>query len=257
MRQKLSIIFLVLFIGVFWQATESFAQVKSSGLAIPTPLEDEDVPDGSIICSQLDGYRLCGVEYSPTVYGVVADDAALSFEVTGEENVRGLITSGNVKVRVTSVNGNIAEGNLITSSEIPGVAQLADQNGYVLGTALEAYESTNTEAIGEILVSINIHPALEVTGPGVNLLQTIRQALAVPVLAPLASLRYLLAFAIAIIAFTIGFIYFGRVIRTGVEAMGRNPLAARSIQFSVIFNILITIAIIFSGLAVAYLILIL
>jgi F0F1-type ATP synthase membrane subunit c/vacuolar-type H+-ATPase subunit K len=73
----------------------------------------------------------------------------------------------------------------------------------------------------------------------------------------LASLRYLLAFLIAIIAFVLGFIYFGRVVRVGIEAIGRNPLARRMIQITMLFNILITIVIVLAGLLIAYLILVL
>jgi hypothetical protein len=76
------------------------------------------------------------------------------------------------------------------------------------------------------------------------------------VVAPLESLRYLLAFIIAIVSFGLGFLYFGRVIKTGVEAIGRNPLASRTIQATIFVNIVITIVIVGTGLALAALILI-
>ena len=58
-------------------------------------------------------------------------------------------------------------------------------------------------------------------------------------------------------SFVMGFVYFGRVARSGIEAIGRNPLASRIIQFNVILHILISIVIVLVGLAIAYLILIL
>lgn len=244
-----SLIFLL--VANLFSSLEVNAQVDSSGIAIPTPIE-EDAPDGSLICSR-EGYRLCGAPYEPAMYGVAVDDPAASFEVGEQEGVKLVLSSGNARVRVSNINGAISEGDLITSSEIRGVAQLADRNGFVLGTALESFEGEE----GKILVSLNIHPSAAITGVGVDLLENIRQALAAPILAPLASLRYLLAFAIAIISFVLGFVYFGRVVRTGVEAIGRNPLARRMIQFSVIFNILLTVAIIAAGLVIAYLILVL
>ena len=60
-----------------------------------------------------------------------------------------------------------------------------------------------------------------------------------------------------LIAFTLGMIYFGRSSRAGIEAIGRNPLAKRVIQFTVFMNIVLTIVIVIVGLAIAYLILIL
>jgi hypothetical protein len=106
------------------------------------------------------------------------------------------------------------------------------------------------------LVSINIHPSSSFVGSRSNLVANIRQALSSPIVSPLDSLRYLLAFIIAIISFALGFIYFGRVVRTGVEAIGRNPLASRIIQATIFVNILITIVIVLTGLAIAVLILI-
>ena len=60
-----------------------------------------------------------------------------------------------------------------------------------------------------------------------------------------------------LISFSLGFIYFGRVAKTGIEAMGRNPMAGKMIQLSVLFNIIVTVIIVLIGLAIAYLILIL
>ena len=75
-------------------------------------------------------------------------------------------------------------------------------------------------------------------------------------LSPLEALRYLIAALVALLAFILGFAYFGRVAQKGVEAIGRNPLAGRFIEFSVIMNVLLTALIIVVGLGVAYLILI-
>jgi hypothetical protein len=72
----------------------------------------------------------------------------------------------------------------------------------------------------------------------------------------LASLRYLLAIIVAVMAFGLGFVYFGRVAKGGVEALGRNPLAGRAIQLSVLMNLILTVAIMVGGLVLAYIILI-
>lgn len=233
------------------------AQISSSGIAVSVAIEDENIQEGDLICSGKEGYSRCARAYNPSMFGVITEHPAASFESDDKEGTSLVISSGNAKVRISSVNGNISEGSLVTSSDTTGVAQLADKNGYVLGTALEPYESNNPDDVGIILVSLNIHPTTVLTTGGVNLLDTIKTGFSAPTLTPLASLRYLLAFLIAIIAFTLGFVYFGRVVRTGVEAMGRNPLARRAIQISVLFNISITIVIIVAGLLVAYLILIL
>jgi F0F1-type ATP synthase membrane subunit c/vacuolar-type H+-ATPase subunit K len=248
---------LLLIILTLFSSKIVFAQIESSGIAISIPIK-EDVESGDLICSEGDGYGKCLGERNSSIFGVVTDTPAASFEVEGDDDVRLVQSSGNVEVRVTGVAGNISEGKLLTSSETAGVAKLAESNGYVLGTALEGFEPGDPNEVGKILVSINIHYSTSVAeGRGVNLLEDIKQAIIAPSLSPLASLRYLLAFIIAIISFVLGFVYFGRVVRTGIEAIGRNPMARKMIQITMLFNILITIVIVLAGLFIAYLILVL
>ncbi|KKQ51412.1 hypothetical protein A2865_02825 [Candidatus Woesebacteria bacterium RIFCSPHIGHO2_01_FULL_39_17] len=233
-----------------------FAQINSSGFALSIPIKEGGVEAGDIICTQSSGFVRCNGSYSTAIYGVIVDNPSVSVEDTELENSRLALTSGIASVKVTSASGNIQEGDSITTSDNSGIGQKATRNGYILGSAMEGYSSDNPNQVGKIQVSINIHPATGLTGPGSNLLQFIRQGLAVPVFEPLESLRYLLAVAIVLIAFTLGMIYFGRASRAGIEAIGRNPLAKRVIQLTVVLNITLTIVIILVGLGIAYLILI-
>lgn len=233
------------------------AQPSSSGLAITIPVnKTEDISEGNIICSYEDGFEICSTAYEPQMYGVVSDNAAIAIEAESDESTRLVVNDGTALVTVSSINGNISKGSLVTTSEKPGIGQLADNSGYVVGVALDDYESGNPDETGLILVAINIHPAT-VAGPRSNLLEVLRKGVSAPLFEPLASLRYVLAALIILFSFILGFIYFGRVAKAGIEAIGRNPLATRVIQISVILHIVITIVIILSGLGMAYLILIL
>jgi F0F1-type ATP synthase membrane subunit c/vacuolar-type H+-ATPase subunit K len=107
------------------------------------------------------------------------------------------------------------------------------------------------------MIVLNIHPAAGSTGAKSNLMSALRQGLSAPLFEPLDSLRYLLAALILLLSFVMGFAYFGRVSKTGIEAIGRNPLASRMIQLSIIMHIMITIVIVLIGFGMAYLILIL
>ena len=60
-----------------------------------------------------------------------------------------------------------------------------------------------------------------------------------------------------IMGFGLGFIYFGRIAKAGVEAIGRNPLASRTITSGLVLHILLTIVIVGAGLGIGYLILVL
>jgi F0F1-type ATP synthase membrane subunit c/vacuolar-type H+-ATPase subunit K len=238
-------------------SSTSFAQVDSSGFAISIPVKETQIEEGDVVCSYDKGFARCINPFDTSVYGVIVDDVSVAIQDTELENSRLLLTSGVATVKITSKEGNIEEGDLVTTSDVPGVAQKATRNGYVIGSAIENYESDNPEAVGRIQIVINIYPAAGLTGPGSNLLQFIRQGLAVPLFEPLASLRYLLAVLMVLISFTLGMIYFGRSSRAGIEAVGRNPLARRVIQFTVLMNIILTVAIVMVGLGIAYLILVL
>jgi len=235
----------------------SLAQVSSSGFAVSIPVEGTEIEEGDIVCSYIKGFAGCVNPYDTSMYGVIVNEVSVAVEDTELENSRLLLTSGIATIKVTSKEGNISEGDLITSSETSGVGQKATRNGYVVGSAIESYESDNPDTVGRIQIVINIHPAAGLTGPGSNLLQFIRQGLSVPLFEPLASLRYLLAVLMVLISFTLGMIYFGRSSRAGIEAVGRNPLARRVIQFTVFLNVMLTVAIVLVGLGIAYLILVL
>lgn len=253
LRKSLIIVVILLFAFI----NNSNAQEKSSGFAISIPVSEENIKEGHIICSSSEGLVLCKGEYDQSMNGVISDNAAVTLEATGVKETRLMMSSGNAKVLVSGLGGGITEGDQITSSSDPGVGMKATKNGYVLGTALENFEPADENAISVILVAINIHPAAGLTGARSDLIQALRSGLQAPLFEPLAAFRYLLAALIILFSFVLGFIYFGRVSRSGVEAIGRNPLAARMIQISVLLHIVITIAIIAAGLVMAYLILIL
>lgn len=233
------------------------AQVTSTSISTPVQINEEEVENGSLVCTNVDGFKLCDAIADGSMVGVVSTEPLGSIEITDLENTYPMITEGIVAVRVSALAGNISANDLVTSSEIPGVAEKAVRNGYVLGTALEEFAPSDSSSQGLILVSLNIHPAIGISGFRSNLLDTLRSGSAASILEPLASLRYILAVLVVVISFVLGFIYFGRVAREGVNALGRNPLASRSIQISIAMNIILMLLIVLVGLGLGYLILVL
>lgn len=251
--------FIILIVSSLFLPKSVLGQSDSSGVAISFPLNSAEAASGHVVCSRVEGFVLCDRAYDPQMFGVVTDNPALALEAEGSEGdiSRLVISTGTALVKVSGINGPIAEGDSVTASEILGVGQKADRNGYVLGAALNNFEGDSEDDRGEILVAINIHPAAGLAGPRSDLINVIRQGISAPLFEPLAAFRYLLAALMVVIAFSLGFIYFGRVARTGIEAIGRNPMASRLIQLSVIIHIVMTIVVVLIGLAIAYLILIL
>jgi hypothetical protein len=224
------------------------------GNAVNVEINSEKILPGAIVSGSENGYIISPSQYDSGIYGVVTETPAITLENTVNENLTPVVFSGSTRVLVTTENGEIKKNDLITSSNTPGVGMKAINNGFVLGTALEDFSG---EGAGLILVNVSPHyyDSAEASYTN-NLFRLLSQARASAYLSPIEALRYLVAGLIAMFAFVIGFIYFGRVSQRGIEAVGRNPLAGKFIEFSVILNVLLTALIIVVGLAIAYLILI-
>lgn len=255
MKRILPILSVTCYLLLVTLASPILAQVTSSGIALSVSITDENVQDGDIVCADKSTYVLCKNAYDQTLFGVVTDNPAASIETSELPNARLVLQAGEAQVRVSTKNGPIEMGDLVTSSDTSGVGQKATENGYVLGTALEQFAPSDPAQAGSILVSLHIHASVSTATTPSNLLKVLQEGVTLPFLDPLSTLRYVSAALIVILSFVLGFIYFGRVAKAGVEAIGRNPLAGGRIQATVIFHILLTIAIAGAGLGIAYFIL--
>jgi F0F1-type ATP synthase membrane subunit c/vacuolar-type H+-ATPase subunit K len=229
----------------------------SSGVATMVEISEKSVAAGDIITFTENGYKKSTITYDTHIYGVVTENPQIVLEDPTSSTARPVISVGKVYVKVTTTGGEIKPGDLITSSKIPGVGQKAKESGYVLGTALESYSEKDQQKVGMILVGLNIGFNSRATTISSNLLQNLKLALAAPEVSPVNALRYILAALIVLIGFIFGVGFFGRVSATGVEAIGRNPLASRLIMLSMIFHLSLALIIILVGIAIAYLILVL
>jgi len=226
----------------------------SSGVAQYAAIKQE-VSDGMVVCSTTSGIEPCTREGDPNLLGVVSLSPAVSFGVaTPSAGSVPVVSSGLSTVQVSGANGAIEVGDFLTSSTTAGLAVKALKSGYVLGTASESWVPESSEAVTTMTASLAIKPAVLSANAGNNLLDMIRQGVEAAFLTPLSALRYIVAGVILIISVGFGFLYFGKLARSGVEAVGRNPLASRAIQMSVLFNVVLTVGIIMVGVAVAYLV---
>lgn len=232
------------------------AQTSITDLGFTVSVNNTNAQSGDILCANANGYELCKNEYDSSIYGVINDNPSLVITVGNLQNPHTVISRGEVEVRVSSKNGNIKKGDFITTSKTAGVGELSTKSGYVLGTALSDYSSNDPNAVSQIPVAINIHARVDIiANTKENLIDLLRNGLSGLGVSPISALRYLVASSMVVLSFVIGFIYFGRIAKSGVEAIGRNPLAGIRIQVSVLINVLVMLAIIAAGLVTAYLIL--
>jgi hypothetical protein len=235
----------------------SAAESVSLGVASYLPISSEGVEDGHIISSSSRGFIKSRTPYSKSIVGVVAKKAALSFEArTKRSGYLPVVSAGTTLVLVSGEGGPIKKGDLVTTSTLPGVGMKASHSGYVLGTALESFSGSSREEVGKIPVAINVR---YLYSKPQNLKESLAGILSLSWLAayedPLVVFKYIIAVLSVVLAFVFGFFHFARVSAKGVEALGRNPLASKIIQLGIVFNVLIGVAIIASGLGIALLIL--
>jgi F0F1-type ATP synthase membrane subunit c/vacuolar-type H+-ATPase subunit K len=235
-----------------------FGQELGQGVAISIKLSEKAVKDGDIISSTNKGYKRSVVPYDPFLFGIVTpDDPALYLEDEALEGRVPIMTTGIVLVRVSTMNGPIKKGDFVTSSTVAGVGQKATENGTVIGTADEDYTEKDPKKYGQVLITLNPHFAMVSSSITRNIFRAAQQGASAAFQTPLGSLRYMVAGLIVLLSFYFGFRFFGRVSGSGVEAMGRNPLASKLILASVIINTIITIFVMLFGVAIAYFILVL
>lgn len=205
-------------------------------------VENIDTQEGDIISFTDGAYHLSREAMDEYMIGVIGGSPAVSVvNAEGQEGVN-VIFGGEAMVRVSTINGEIHAGDFISSSLIPGIGAKAQGYGPTLGIALADYREANPRKIEKIPVAINI---------------IVRTPLAYFAAHPIETLKYLMAFLIGSSSIIAGFIYFGKVARSGMEALGRNPLSAHLIELDIILNLALTLGIMIAGSVIAYAIIIL
>lgn len=225
------------------------------GVAKMITINDKNVQDGSIVSTSQSGAALSTTPYDPQVVGIVSRDAGIILGSDGGNNSVPVISDGTVYILVSTQQGQIKKGDVITTSTIPGVGVLATKSGYVLGSALEGYTNPDAKKVGKIAVNLNLHYFNSKPTFTGTLTDIFKFALLPTKDSPSPIFKYVVAAIVVLGSFTLGFVSFGRTAAKGVEALGRNPAASGVIHLGIIFNVAIVIAIILSGLTVAFLIL--
>lgn len=215
---------------------------SSQGIEVTStyPIADTNAKQGDILTITPTGLKRATLSYDNKMFGVLQDQPLLVY--IDSNNGKPVMRSGVAEVNVSTANGAIKYGDYITSSSTPGQGQKATQSGYVLGIALAPY---NSQGSGKIPVAIKIEYA-ELTNPrfagelfgfiGSSFLANVRDPKQLG-----SIIRYLAAGIVVLLSFTFAFLVFARSIPKSIEAIGRNPLAKSTIQFSMIINIVLLI----------------
>lgn len=258
---KKFIVFCLLFLVIFafllpttnYQLTTIYAQ-QPQGIEVTSiyQVADTEALEGDILSATEKGLVRSNIGFDNKMFGIITGQPLLVYrtETPGQPVIR----SGITEVNVTTLNGPIKFGDYITSSQIAGKGQKASESGYVVGIALSSFDGANAPQVqgprgnvasGKISIAVRIEYA-ELTNPrfagrlfgflGTTLLENVSD----PKQAG-AAVRVIAAGVILLLSFTFAFLVFARSIPKSIEAIGRNPLAKSTIQFSMIINIILLI----------------
>jgi F0F1-type ATP synthase membrane subunit c/vacuolar-type H+-ATPase subunit K len=247
---------LLILCGLFTFSSVASAQLLSTGVALSVFVDEEvEAETGHIISVSEGVYKFSNEAYDSALFGVVTTEPAMVMDDLALEIKSYVVSDGEAFVKVSTLNGDIVKGDFLTSSEIAGVGQKVDVSGQIIGIALQDYSAESTDIVDTILVQLDIRTNVFDNNVRVNLIEALRAGAQAPFMTPLTSLRYILAALVTAGAFIVGFASFGKASGSGVEALGRNPLAHKTIQRSIILNMVLTAVIMLAGLVLAYLIL--
>ena len=218
-----------------------------SQFAVNLEVADKDAKSGDIISITKEGLVRSTAAYDVAIFGVVVGSPVISIEPRSDAT-SAVASTGVAQVKVSTKGGNIEIGDFITTSDEAGVGQKATTSGYVLGKALENYDKG--DGTGTIPVEINIAYVDIPISAGASGIKGLLAMLSEPENFR-NFVRYLVAFLIGAATF-IGAVYaFVKFLTNGITALGRNPMAKKTIISSMVLSGFVIVVLAIGGFGVA------
>lgn len=220
-------------------------------------LSNIEVFDGMIVSVGDEAYRESSGAYDRDMFGVIDLNPSIEFTFGNAEDTLPVISDGTAHVAVSGENGPIEEGDLITSSSVPGVGMKATKSGFTLGVAEEGFAGTTADDQGLVQIRMNKQFTFgDDTPDSETISDRLRNVVSLSAIAafeePTKVFKYAVAGLILFVSIVISFISLSRTSQRGIEAIGRNPLARNSIILSIFGNIVVSLLIIVVGVVGAY-----
>jgi hypothetical protein len=210
--------------------------------------------------------QMLGVVVSPT-------QATVSISNNAAQAQTFVAAAGEYPVLVSTQNGPVKIGSYITISAITGVGMVANSsNQVVLGKAMRAFDGkSNVVSTTQLTNSLGAHQAVSIGDIQVNIevghnpLYSSKNTSGVPsVLSsaakvvsdrPVSALRIYASLIILLITLIIAGLVLYIGVRASITAVGRNPLAKKTIIRSMISIIITSVIVFIIGLIAVYLLL--
>ena len=201
-------------------------------LASTVAIDGGAAPEGAVVSynETAEQFTQSQQSDSPYVYGVVAAQPAIVLETSSTSPT--VITQGVTRVRVDTSTGAIVRGDLLTTSEVRGVARKASStDANVFAIALEDYSGG---VVGVIDAEVNQEKAQSVLQQTVAA-QTAQEANGEDTTA--SWLRSIVA--VLVVVGGIGFLLWSyrTMFVSGITSIGRNPRATQAVWVTTIGGI--------------------
>ena len=128
-------------------------------------ISSQKLDSGDIVMPANDGNNQAIIktsqEYQSQTIGIVSEKPGVTLNSEAQADashqyIYPMALQGRVQIKVTTKNGAITAGDILTTSSIPGVAMKANKTGTIVAKALEGYSDANPEAVGKIMAFVSI-----------------------------------------------------------------------------------------------------
>jgi len=225
-----------------------------------------DNGNGKIVTGAIVGYKpsssntveLSTASTADRLVGVAGHNPVVS--ISGGQSQVQVVLSGTTLVLVSDINGTVKSGDKIAPSPIAGVGMKATTDGQIIGTAQGSATTTKTTSITDKThkthtirigyVTVQVGSAYY-QSPGSDFLPPFMQNIANSLAGRQVSLvRVIVAGLVVLLGFisVIMLVYSG--VRSSMQSIGRNPLAAPDIRRG-LYQILLIAVVVAGGAALA------
>ncbi len=270
--QKSPIVFflvLLVLIGTFVFSRRAAADTVSQAFTSNTQLAQ-----GSVVSLKTNSQtvvELANTANNESLLGVVVVPQNVLVNLNTNDGNTQVVSNGQVSILVSNINGEVTNGDLLTSSPVAGVAMKATEQTRVVGTAQEDFTQAKqkrtqtikdkdgkdtTLTIGVLAANIAIGSYSPPNSLQNNSLVSGVQSFAISATGkPVSVVRAVAALLVLLIAAAVSVVILYTSLTSSIRSIGRNPLSKHAILQSLLQVIVAVVAIMLSGFAIVYLIL--
>lgn len=246
------------------------ARAESISQAYNSEIQISEGSAVALINNSQNTIELATQENKNLLLGVVVASQNSLVNINSDQGNTQVIVNGPANLLTCDINGEIANGDALTTSPIAGVAMKATETTRIIGFAQanfssnsqKQFQTINNKKGENVKVAIVVMPvniAIADYSPKNNLdnngVISGVQSLAYNLSGKnISAVRALVALIVLLVAAIVSIVIVYSSVNSSIKAIGRNPLSKRTVLLSFVQIIIAVAIIMLSGLSIAYLI---